>query len=157
MHDATHGLPEDELGRIARRLLRVMHLLDRHDHGGVRVTLSEVMALGELQSGGPLTQNELGERLALDKSTISRLAGAMETRGWVARERDPMNRRFARISLTDAGTHVAARVAAHLTAMHAHLLAALTAEERDGLLIGLRGIARLIGQHDEHGHREDSP
>lgn len=127
-----------------------MHVLDRHDHGGVRVTLSEVMALGELESGGPLTQNELGERLALDKSTISRLAGAMETRGWVARERDPMNRRFARISLTDAGTEVARRVAAHIAGMHAQFLAALTDEERDGLLLGLRGVTRVIGDHEGH-------
>jgi DNA-binding MarR family transcriptional regulator len=136
-------LPDDQLGRIARRLMRVMHLLDRHDHGGVRVTLSEIMALGELASG-PLTQNELGERLALDKSTVSRLAGAMEERGWIARERDPVNRRYARISLTDAGRAVGDRVASHLTAMHSLLLAALTSEEREGLLLGLRGVARII-------------
>ena len=144
MHDATQGLPDDELGRIARRVVRAMHLLDRHDHGGVRVTLSEIMALGELAAGGPLTQNELGERLALDKSTISRLAGGMEGRGWIARDRDPVNRRYARITLTDAGRDVGDRVVSHLTEMHSHLLAALTSEEREGLLLGLRGIARVI-------------
>ena len=120
------------------------------------MTLSEVMALGELESGRPLTQNELGDRLALNKPPVSRLAVAMEARGWIFRERDPMNRRFARISLTDAGTEVAGRVAAHLTAMRAHLLAALTDEEREGLLTGLRGIARVIELHDEHGRREGS-
>ena len=146
MHDATPELPHDELGRIVRRLLRAMHLLDGHDYGGVRVALSEVMALGELAAGTPLTQVELGDRLALDKSTISRLVGAMENRGWVVRERDPMNRRFARVSLTDAGSNVARRVAMHVSAMHSQLLEALTEDERHGLLAGLGGIARVIDQ-----------
>ena len=136
--------PDDELGRIVRRLLRTMHVLDGHDYGGVRVTLSEVMALGELDADQPLTQRELGDRLGLDKSTISRLVGAMESRGWLARERDPRNRRFAIVSLTEAGSATAERVAGHVAGMHAQLLGALTEDERRGLIAGLSGIARVI-------------
>jgi DNA-binding transcriptional LysR family regulator len=122
--------PDDELGRIVRRLLRTMHVLDGHDYGGVRVTLSEVMALGELDADQPLTQRELGDRLGLDKSTISRLVGAMESRGWLARERDPRNRRFAIVSLTEAGATLSSKLSPALALIRDSLSETLLATDQ---------------------------
>ncbi len=68
----------------------------------------------------------------------------MESRGWLVRERDPRNRRFAIVNLTKAGSDTAERVARHVAGMHVQLLAALTEDERQGLIAGLSGIARVI-------------
>ena len=45
---ARSPFPDDELRRALRRLVRLGGLLETHEHGGLQVSLSEVMALAEL-------------------------------------------------------------------------------------------------------------
>ena len=142
--------PDDELRRLLRRLVRVAGLLEPHDHDGVRASASEVFALGELVEAGPLSQQQLGERLGLEKSTVSRLAAGLERRGWLERVRDPANRRFYRLAVTPAGATAAERFGAHFCRQHQHLFAELTGEERDALLRGMSGLARVMEQHHRH-------
>src|SRR5688572_20466722 len=52
---------------------------------GTPVPTSEAHAVGELDRAGPLTQGELGRRLRLEKSTVSRLVAQLTRRGWVRR------------------------------------------------------------------------
>ena len=146
--------PDDELRRLLRWLVRFGGLLEPHDHDGVRASASEVFALGELVEAGPLTQQQLGERLGLEKSTVSRLAAGLERRGWLERVRDPANRRYYRLAITPAGATAAKRIGAHFSRQHEHLFAELTDEERDALLRGLSGLARVMEQHhrDHHLH-----
>ena len=71
--------PDDELRRLLRWLVRVGGLLEPHDHDGVRASASEVFALAELTEAGPLSQQQLGERLGLEKiddQSAGRRAGA---------------------------------------------------------------------------------
>ena len=125
--------PDDELRRLLRWLVRVGGLLEPHDHDGVRASASEVFALAELAEAGPLSQQQLGERLGLEKSTVSRLAAGLERRGWLERVRDPANRRFYRLALTPAGAARPSGSAAHFSAQHhRYLFAELTDEERNG-------------------------
>ena len=144
--------PDDELRRLLRWLVRAGGLLEPHDHDGVRASASEVFALGELVDAGPLSQQELGERLGLEKSTVSRLAAGLEQRGWLERVRDPANRRFYQLALTPAGTAAAEHIGACYTDHHRHLFAALTAEERAGLLLGMSGLSRVMEAHHHHDH-----
>jgi len=99
---AAGGFPDDWLRRLLRGLVRAGGLLEPHDPSGVRLSLSEVFALGELADAGTLSQQELADRLGLEKSTVSRLAANLERREWLTRERDPANRRFYRLRLTGA-------------------------------------------------------
>ena len=149
MHRTTlrGALPDDELHRLLRRLVRVAGLLEPHDHDGVRASASEVFALGELAEDGPLSQQQLGDRLGLEKSTVSRLAAGLEQRGWLERVRDPANRRFYQLRLTPAGTEAADRIGRYIAGRHHHLLEELTEEERRGLLLGLAGVLRISEQH----------
>lgn len=144
--------PDDELRRMMRWLVRVGGLLEPHDHDGVRASASEVFALAELTEAGPLSQQQLGERLGLEKSTTSRLAAGLERRGWLERVRDPANRRFYRLALTPAGRTAAERIGAHFSAQHERLFAELTVEERDALLHGMSGLARVVEEHHRHHH-----
>ncbi len=56
---------------------------------GHPVSLSQAFALHELDTGTPLSQRDLAERLRLEKSSVSRLAAEMERKGLLVRERDP--------------------------------------------------------------------
>src|SRR3954471_9587658 len=123
------SFPDDELRRGLRRLIRLGGLLEPHDHGGLKVSLSEIMALGELADVEALSQQDLADRLGLEKSTVSRLAGGLEARGWLVRERDPANRRFYRLRLTADGRAAAHQVGQDLRRQHKQLLAELTTAE----------------------------
>jgi DNA-binding MarR family transcriptional regulator len=144
--------PDDQLRRLLQQLAQAGGLLEVHDHGGIRVSVSEVFALGELSEAGTLSQRDLAVRLGLEKSTVSRLAAGMERRGWLARERDPANRRLYRLRLTPKGRAAATTVGEDLHARHAALFAALTPDERAGLAIGLEGLIRAFHHHHHTGH-----
>ena len=100
-----------------------------------------------------MSQQELAVRLGLEKSTVSRLAAGLENRGWLARERDPANRRTYRLRLTDDGRAAADRVGKDLSAHHEYLLGELTPAELGGLTIGLAGLARALDALHADGHR----
>ena len=155
MHDTTikgSSFPDDDLRWAMRRLVRLSGLLEPHDHGGLRVTLSEVMALGELAEVEAMSQQDLAALLGLEKSTVSRLAAGLEARGWLARERDPANRRFYRLRLTDDGRAAADRIGKDLSSHHEKLLSELTPSELQGLAIGLAGLARALDAHHQRMH-----
>ena len=69
---AGHPFPDDELRRALQRLVRLGGLLEPHQHAGLKLSLSEVMALGELGDVESMSQQELGQLLGLEKSTVSR-------------------------------------------------------------------------------------
>jgi len=60
-------------------------------------------ALAELAQDAQLSQVELGRRLMLEKSTVSRLVGQLAARGWIQRGRDDRDGRVVLLSLTAAG------------------------------------------------------
>jgi DNA-binding MarR family transcriptional regulator len=119
-------------------------LLESPHAGGLGLSLSEAFALGELADADTLSQQELADRLGLEKSTVSRLAAGLEHRGWLSRERDPDNRRFYRLRLTTSGRRAARRAGAHFHAYHAALFHALTPAEQAGLQLGLAGLIRAL-------------
>jgi DNA-binding MarR family transcriptional regulator len=111
---------------------------------GWSLSLSEIYALGILAERAPLSQQDLGEALALEKSSISRLVQQLERNGWVSRERDARDGRLRLLRLTDAGVAVAAQIEAHMSTRHAELFAQLTPEEQAGLLQGLSALRRAL-------------
>ena len=141
---AGHHFPDDELRRALQRLVRLGGLLEPHQHAGLKLSLSEVMALGELGDVESMSQQELGQLLGLEKSTVSRLAAGLERREWVTRERTPSNRRFYQLRLTETGLAVAEQLGSELRARHEQLLDALTPAERDALVVGLAGLVRAL-------------
>ncbi|HSU37251.1 MAG TPA: MarR family transcriptional regulator [Propionibacteriaceae bacterium] len=143
------SFPDDELRRALRRLIRLASLLEPHEHSGMKLSLSEVMAMGELSEVEAMSQHELGRLLGLEKSTVSRLAAALERRGWIVRQREPANRRVYRLQLTDDGREVAGRLGEDLRAHHQQLLGALTPTERAALTVGLTGLVRVIESHHQ--------
>jgi DNA-binding MarR family transcriptional regulator len=106
------------------------------------VTASEARALTELLAAHGIAQGQLAALLGLEKSTVSRLAAGLESKGWIRRGRDEQNHRYVRLYLTPPGRAVADRLWQAWRSRQARILAGLTAEERAGLATGLRGVLR---------------
>jgi DNA-binding MarR family transcriptional regulator len=123
-------------------------MLETHNHAGTRLSMSEVFALGELSGSEAISQQDLADRLGLEKSTVSRLASNLERRGWLTRDRDAANRRFYRLGLTSQGREAARQIGGHFKAYHAALLRELTPDERTGLEVGLTGLIRALESMD---------
>ena len=122
----------DPLHDLLRDLVRFAGLLHPEVAPGQAIPLSQVFALHELDTDTPLSQRELARRLGLEKSTVSRLVADMERDGLLTRDRDPDNRRYHRLRITDRGR-----------AAHAGM-AGVSPAERDALIVGLPALVRVL-------------
>ncbi len=104
---------------------------------GQPVPISEAHALAELARGEMLSQNELGARLRLEKSTVSRLVSQLAARGWLERERDPEDGRAICLRLTKRGAGAAEEIAQARRDKFAAVLKRIPADERDEVLRAL--------------------
>jgi len=110
--------------------------------GSPAVSASEARALTELLAAHGIAQGQLAALLGLEKSTVSRLAAGLESKGWIRRGRDEQNHRYVRLYLTPQGRAVADWLWQAWQSRQERILAGLTAEERAGLALGLRGVLR---------------
>ena len=135
-----------ELGRLLVQLLRVVTPAASDDAEASTpqpsVSASEGRALVELLAARGIAQGELARLLGLEKSTVSRLAGGLEQKGWIRRGRDEGNQRYVRLYLTPAGSQIATRLLQAWQSRQARIIASLTDAERAGLAIGLGGLLR---------------
>ena len=97
-------------------------------------------------SSSPLTQSELGTRLGLEKSTVSRLVSGLEAKGWVSRDRHLHNRRFSHVTLSAGGRDASHRAAVDLQKQHTQIFEALNGEERAALALGVAALTRILGE-----------
>jgi len=77
---------------------------------GLRGTQHTLLQMLRAREG--ITQNELGRRLALDTTTLSRTLRPLEQRGWI-RSRPGTDRRERRLALTLAGRRQIERARPH--------------------------------------------
>jgi DNA-binding MarR family transcriptional regulator len=151
--DRLHEVLNDAMGR----LFELRGLLDPSQAApGLGVSVSEAMALRHL-SQRSCTQQELGSRLALEKSTVSRLVDAMVGKGWVDKEPDPDNRRYRVLALSQNGAEAAARVAAAIGQRHRQMLATLSAQEREAVAIALPALVRALAAEPDGQARSSEP
>jgi DNA-binding MarR family transcriptional regulator len=77
---------------------------------GVPVTGAGLEALRLVARHGPIAVSEVARRLGVDQSTASRQLRPLEEKGLVVRAADPADARVARLSVSDEGRGVLARV-----------------------------------------------
>jgi DNA-binding MarR family transcriptional regulator len=148
--------PDTEAELVETLLARVMRLVSVHleapvsDVAGTALSAAEGSLLVELRTAGEITQQQLADRLSVDKSRVSRLCAALERRGLLARERDIRDRRNLRLFLTESGEKAATQLRRAWRAYHDRMLTAMTPAERHALLVGLTAFAReLAAVHAE--------
>lgn len=86
--------------------------------------------LAVLDAYGPVPQHRVGERLHIDKSSMTVFVDQLEAHGLVERRRNPRNRRAYELTLTEAGRATFGRATALIVTAENRLLARLDQAER---------------------------
>lgn len=124
--------------RALTELIRVYQFRDRDRICCYDVSVTQCYALEALVLRGPLMLNELAAELYLDKSTASRVADALEKKGYLKREPHPESRRSVFLRATVAGADLHARIERDILGQESELLAEFPAEVR-------RSMTQLLG------------
>jgi DNA-binding MarR family transcriptional regulator len=95
-----------------------------------RTTNTQCHLLTELARTGPLPLSELGTRVSLEKSWVSRAVEAMVERGLVTKEPNPLDARSWLVTLTDEGVRTVDDLNQTLDAHAEQLLGSLSTRER---------------------------
>lgn len=100
-------------------------------------------AVSILADEGPLSQQRLGERMGVDRTTMVALVDGLERSGLVERERNPEDRRAYALRATPRGRRVLERAAAAAEQAEAEFLARIPAQDARRLK---RTLRRLIAE-----------
>lgn len=129
-------------------------LLLRCYHNSARLIAQRTQALG-LLSGQPKileclresdgrTPKEMGQKCALDKSTITSLLSKMERQGLIRRETQAADKRSVRIYLTEEGKTKAEQVEAICLEVDRRMLEGFSPENQEKLLGSLRSVLTAL-------------
>ena len=77
-----------------------------------------------------LPSKEIGRRLYTRVPDVTRLLDRLADKGWLTRERDPVNRRIVRSRLTKIGAELVESIYLPLQELESKQLSTLTAEEK---------------------------
>ena len=103
-----------------------------------------------------LRMRELGDRVVLSRSRVSRVVDELAHRGLVHREPDPADRRGAHAVLTDAGrTELRRSAPVYLAGIHEHFARHLTDRQRAAMRAGLHQV--LAAEEDLRARETGGP
>lgn len=111
-----------------------------------RQSLRTYYVLASLAEYGELSQQQVSDRIEMDRSDMVRLIDDLEAGGHVKRRRDPVDRRRYRLILTPRGRRALSRCDGILAEVTDEVFSALTADERRTLH---RLTLRAVGQREE--------
>jgi DNA-binding MarR family transcriptional regulator len=110
------------------------------------ITAREFGVLTLLASAGELSQQAIGEKLRIDRTTMVAMIDALERAGLARRERDPNDRRAYAVKLTPRGRTKQRRAAETLDNARDEFFAPLSKREREQLLALLKRLVQREGE-----------
>lgn len=125
---------------ITSRLLNNA-LATRLKAAGIDMTSEQWGAIIILLNDGAMSQSQLGERLHLEKSSVSRLTDGLEKRGWIVRSKDPDDSRQRLVEPTPKALDTAEHCAIIARTIHEEAELGLTEGER---LVSRSLLSRII-------------
>jgi DNA-binding MarR family transcriptional regulator len=136
--------PQDLSGNLLREVARMYSRAQRVVADCCRTTSTQCHLLTELERSGPLPLSELGSRVMLEKSWVSRAVDAMVARGLVTKEPNPLDARSWLVTLTADGERTVRELSATLDQHAEQLLSSLSEKERaavqNSLLILMKAL-----------------
>jgi DNA-binding MarR family transcriptional regulator len=117
-------------GSLLREVARMYTRAQRVVADCCRTTSTQCHLLTELARSGPLPLSELGTRVCLEKSWVSRAVDAMVERGLVSKEPNPSDARSWLVTLTDEGVRTVHELNRTLDSHAGQLLSSLSERER---------------------------
>ena len=123
-------------------LVRVYQFRDRDRICCHDISVTQCYALETLVEHAPMRLGALAERLFLDKSTTSRVAGTLVKKGYVEQRADAADGRATALHVTASGRRLYKRITDDLIEQQKQLLQDLDPEVRDGVVKVIRGLAQ---------------
>lgn len=123
---------------------------------GLDISLSEVYALTGLLCERGITASDLGKRLELHKSTISRLVARLVERGWVERRPCTLDGRARALHLSPEGVCVAVQIALVRGWNSKIIIGALHEEELPTVLQALTNLVTAMERTTSDEARNDT-
>jgi len=108
---------------------RISGALSRHYAERFGISIPEWRVVANLGRHPGLTANDVVERSAMDKVTVSRAVAALEEKGLLSREKDAGDKRKSLLTLSEKGEQVYVEIAPLALGFERDLLTALTADE----------------------------
>lgn len=138
---ATARVDLDELpGHHIRRLQQIAVAIFLQETEGLNVTPVQYAALQTVADQPGVDQRTLARTIGFDTSTIGGVIDRLEARALVQRNADPEDRRVRRLSLTDAGRALLARVVPAMQRAQLRMLEPLPPAERREFMRMLRTL-----------------
>jgi DNA-binding MarR family transcriptional regulator len=132
---------------LIRRAHQIAVALFMDEAATFGVTPVQFAILNALMDSPGQDQVSLAARVAFDAATSGSVIGRLETKGWVRRQADPLDRRRKRLWITPQGRAVALQMKRAATNTQKRLLAPLEAAEREQLTTLL---GKLMAGHEGH-------
>jgi len=123
-----------------RALVRRFAISERADVAFCGMTVAQAATLETLATEGPMRLGDLGARLGIAPSTLTRNLVRLEERGLVKREKERGDARAFRAALTAAGSRAAADVLKQDLAFAGDVLSRFPAGSRLASLDALEGL-----------------
>ena len=98
--------------------------------------------LTALLEAGPFSQQQLAEKMRVNRSLVVGIVDDLERRGWVERRRDPADRRSYQLHVTEAGRRAREEMAPFVKRANERVVERLDPEERTRLNALLRDFIR---------------
>jgi DNA-binding MarR family transcriptional regulator len=131
-------------GELLREVTRLYTRAQRVVADCCRTTNTHCHLLAELARSGPLPLSELGTRVMLEKSWVSRAVDAMAARGLVTKEPNPADARSWLVVLTERGTRTIQEVERTLDAHAQGMLGSLHERDRRSVEYALSLLMTLL-------------
>lgn len=127
-------------GHLARRLQQAHYLL-WNVMVSEEITSPQFAVLNALVDEPGLDQRTVGERVGLDRSTMSEVVSRLGRRGLLDKVRDPQDGRRFLLRLTDDGARTHRRLMVRTARMNQMFLAPLSAREQEVFFDLIRRVA----------------
>jgi DNA-binding MarR family transcriptional regulator len=98
------------------------------------ISLPEIFVLEQLSSNEEPTMSELGRSISMDLSTLTRTVDKLVKKLFVARKRDPEDRRMVRVTITVDGQKIIRRFEEQRKKKIESILRQMTSQERRDVL-----------------------
>lgn len=136
----TAAEPEDALGYLVKHAHQRLTSLTDGALAPLGIDSRDFGVLRLLVGREPLSQQEVGARLGLDRTTMVARIDGLEDKGIVTRQADPADRRRNAIVVTDRGLALCRRADAAYRAAEAEFLAPLSAPAASQFRRALRAL-----------------
>jgi MarR family transcriptional regulator, 2-MHQ and catechol-resistance regulon repressor len=123
-------------------LVRVYQFRDRDRICCHDISVTQCYALETLVEQGPMRLGTLAQQLFLDKSTTSRVIGALVRKGYVEQREEETDRRARLLHTTPAGKRLCVRITDGLVEQQKQLLQEMAPEVRSAIIQVVRSLAR---------------